>query len=84
MRSRIICVLLASFSACQSIPDHEVVQLRVDNGVSQGGWAARVKDPENVYWKPASQMQGHLCRSPRDEQKVIEWIKRNCGKEESK
>lgn len=83
MRLSVICVLFASaiLSACQSIPNHEVVQLRKSqDGVVRGGWRAMSQDPDNVTWKPVQEMNTYICRHPREEQKLIEFFKRQCQK----
>lgn len=66
-----------ALSACQSMPDHEVVRLKVQGG-SVSAEAGRISKPEEIYPKPVSQLNNYLCRSPRDEQKVVEWMYRNC------
>lgn len=81
MRFASIFALCAAFalSACQSIPDHTVARLDLsEDGVIRRAVAGRISNPEDVWWKPANELNGWVCRSPRDEQKLIEWAKRNC------
>lgn len=80
MRLRIICALSVALgvSGCQTVPDHEVAQLVVEDGVVERARAGRISDPERVYWKPVTEMNNYICRSPRDEQRLIEWYRRTC------
>lgn len=74
-------LILASFGAgCSSVPDHEISQLVVEGGQSKGAWAVRTSKPNATYWRGINTMDKYVCRSPEDERKVIEWLKRQITK----
>ncbi len=74
-------LISASFgAACSSVPDHEIASLVVEGGTSKGAWAIRTKQPDNSYWRPIETMDKYICRSPEDERKLIEWVKRQVSK----
>lgn len=64
-----------SFSGCVSVPDHEICQLDIPRNRS---YCARVSAPDKVRIRPLSELDKYIARSIDDEQKVVEWIKRNC------
>lgn len=50
---------------------------KIDPGKS-GAWCASTADPDNPFWKPLSDLDGFIARSQDDEQKIVEWEKREC------
>ncbi len=62
-----------SFSACQSVPKHEICQLYP---VKNNSNCIHTKKPKAVYHKPIKDLDKWICRSVDHEQQVLEWIKR--------
>jgi len=76
LRKLHLFILVCSIYGCKSLPPHTVYVLDSD---SKGGWGVKTDKPkEEPTWKPYLYMDNYVCRSPEDEQKIIEWAKRNC------
>jgi hypothetical protein len=73
-------VLFGAICSCKStVPAHEVCIISAEE---VGGWCARTDvDSEQVEFKDLQSMDGFIARSPEDEQKIIEWARRNCKKD---
>jgi len=70
-------LLLPLLADCASVPVHTVCQLDLSRN---GAECTRTDNTKETFFKPLSQLDGYIMRTPRDEQAIIEWAKRNCSK----
>lgn len=77
MRILALFLLLPLLADCASVPVHVVCQLSLNEN---GANCARTDRPKETFFKPLSQLDGYIMRTPRDEQVLIEFFKRNCTK----
>ncbi len=72
LKTLAICGAILS-SACQSFPKITVCVSDPESGGMQCSF-----DGGETTFKSYPETSNYVCRSPQDEQTVIEWLKRNC------
>ena len=70
-----ILLSFGALSSCVSIPEHTICQLDVSRS---GAECAKTSSPSTTYFAPLRDLDGYILRSPQDERKLVEYVKRNC------
>jgi len=66
---------LFSLLGCRSVPNHEICVLDPANDMA---YCSMIEGSDVARDVPLSELENYIARSPEDEQKLIEWARRNC------